>query len=1008
MATKILEYVRFQHLYKTDAQWSSSNPILLKGEVAYSSDKIGWYKTGDGVSNWKTLQYNTAISASKWSTPRTFTIGNGAKSIDGSGNTSWSLTEIGAAASSHTHTRGQITDFPNALKNPMALTISLNGTSQGAYDGSTAKSINITPGSIGAAPVVGSTSITKLARTITLGSGDACSIFQNGGTYQQKINILDNASTGDNVFEFQQSTNSAGTWSTLLAIRDDGNIVASKFTGLLVGNADTATKLKTARKIGDASFDGTANISLSSIGAAPTSHTHSYLPLSGGNMSGAISNARNGSYVQQVLNPVIKHTGTAGSHQSLYSWRSTNGYFSLGGYENVFSLSYLTEASVEDGVNGFTKQVKFLNENGDSEFPGYVKAYSFSGIGTSLVALNASNISTGTLAAARLPSIARSNTTSSLSPSFGGAFPVLDSVTTDVYGRITKVNTKTITMPSNPNTDTKATQTNTTSGADYRMILSCNANDTTETNTLHKSTNFKANPATGEFYAKGYRRIDITGQTLNVNTLNLATGTPNIMRYIQKTVVGAKNITNTPVSGTPFLLDVEIIRWSSTTDYITMQTFRNYENGTNEYVRYCTNGTWSGWTTRVFTDTRNSAGSTNTSSKIFLIGATSQASNPQTYSHDTVYINTDGHIYSNSKQVVNLSDVQALTNKTYNGFTLAAACTKQVYSRTTVGDCESPTYKNHLIDGSVLSYWNGAYNGTASNLTYCNRGAFGTVVTKNHTDSTSAASIGTGTSIPTERDIYYGLPTINGSHAYTSNTRIYAPTSVGTTGQVMVSTGATPSWSNQNTLSVGAAVKLKNYYSYSSRPTNANIEPDGSGGIIGFKATSEMTENRPNNSHVLHLFWDNTSGWDSQLAVNIGTGHLQSRSMNEGTWKPWLTVLDSGNYGNFTLPKSGGTVTGTTVFSKTTDASGTSNNSPALIVGGLATAAHLELDANEIMAKSNGTSTSPILINGDGGDVYMGNTTSVVHAKGNNFKLANDKVTMQYDPGNKCLNFIFA
>lgn len=37
------------------------------------------------------------------------------------------------------------------MKNPYALTISLNGTSQGPYDGSAAKNINITPGSIGAA-----------------------------------------------------------------------------------------------------------------------------------------------------------------------------------------------------------------------------------------------------------------------------------------------------------------------------------------------------------------------------------------------------------------------------------------------------------------------------------------------------------------------------------------------------------------------------------------------------------------------------------------------------------------------------------------------------------------------------------------------------------------------------------------------------------------------------------------------------------------------------------------
>lgn len=82
--------------------------------------------------------------------------------------------------------------------------------------------------------------------------------------------------------------------------------------------------------------------------------------------------------------------------------------------------------------------------------------------------------------------------------------------------------------------------------------------------------------------------------------------------------------------------------------------------------------------TYVSSDTKNTAGATDTSSKIFLIGATSQGTNPQTYSQDTAYVGTDGHLYSDSKQVVNLSDSQALTNKTYNGYTLAAASEKGV------------------------------------------------------------------------------------------------------------------------------------------------------------------------------------------------------------------------------------------------------------------------------------------------------------------------------------------
>lgn len=57
---------------------------------------------------------------------------------------------IGAADRVHTHTKSQIIDFPSSIKNPNALTVSLDGISQGDYDGSVAKGINITPESINA------------------------------------------------------------------------------------------------------------------------------------------------------------------------------------------------------------------------------------------------------------------------------------------------------------------------------------------------------------------------------------------------------------------------------------------------------------------------------------------------------------------------------------------------------------------------------------------------------------------------------------------------------------------------------------------------------------------------------------------------------------------------------------------------------------------------------------------------------------------------------------------
>ena len=81
------------------------------------------------------------------------TEGTNMFTYDGSTAKSLNITpsSIGAATSSHTHTKSQITDFPSSLKNPNSISIRLNGGTATTYDGSAAKSINITPSGIGAA-----------------------------------------------------------------------------------------------------------------------------------------------------------------------------------------------------------------------------------------------------------------------------------------------------------------------------------------------------------------------------------------------------------------------------------------------------------------------------------------------------------------------------------------------------------------------------------------------------------------------------------------------------------------------------------------------------------------------------------------------------------------------------------------------------------------------------------------------------------------------------------------
>lgn len=90
-----------------------------------------------------------------------------------------------------------------------------------------------------------------------------------------------------------------------------------------------------------------------------------------------------------------------------------------------------------------------------------------------------------------------------------------------------------------------------------------------------------------------------------------------------------------------------------------------------------------------------------------------------------------------------LVDGKAASNHTHtkNQITdfpaLGTAAAKNVRTLTAQGASgwkDAATDQKYVPDMSFIAYWNGAYSGTSSNLTYCNRGAFGTIVTKNTSD----------------------------------------------------------------------------------------------------------------------------------------------------------------------------------------------------------------------------------------------------------------------------------
>ena len=181
-----------------------------------------------------------ATSATKLQTGRTLTIGNTGKTFDGSGNVSWSLSEIGAAASGHTHNK--ITSRGKVAAE--------TGTTRPAVNG------------LSMTEVYNNEYPTAYGNAITLkGRGDGQILVGWSGSNEGHAPV----------YVRSKRDNADASWSDWAQFYTSANPQPS-----VTGNAGTATKLATARTltIGNTgkTFDGSGNVSwsLSEIGALPT------------------------------------------------------------------------------------------------------------------------------------------------------------------------------------------------------------------------------------------------------------------------------------------------------------------------------------------------------------------------------------------------------------------------------------------------------------------------------------------------------------------------------------------------------------------------------------------------------------------------------------------------------------------------------------------------------------------------------------------------------------------
>ena len=168
--------------------------------------------------------------------------------------------------------------------------------------------------------------------------------------------------------------------------------------------------------------------------------------------------------------------------------------------------------------------------------------------------------------------------------------------------------------------------------------------------------------------------------------------------------ISGKTITVTPGSGSAYTLTTQDTVYTHPTTAGNKHVPSGGSSG--QFLGWDSAGT-AKWVNNPNSDTKNTAGSTDTSSKIFLVGATSQAANPQTYSHDTAYVGTDGCLYSGGTKVLtahqSLSNYSTLANTikslSISGKTITYTKGDNTTGTLTTQDTNT-TYSNFVKSGS--------------------------------------------------------------------------------------------------------------------------------------------------------------------------------------------------------------------------------------------------------------------------------------------------------------------
>lgn len=697
MADKTLN-VRVKHRYDTEANWTSKNPVLLAGELAFSKDKNGRYKVGDGTSKWTDLPYATANSLAEHASGEGFEYGYAySKTITIPKTTTVTTYYVQIAKDAdfrfknyYIRTSGNNTQYSfkaeisaNAYMSPHII---LNTQK---YNTNEVKNILVCKGTTNSA-----------CHNIFL-------VIDSATSYNKTIYIWSDNSLLDTV-----STTAPATATEL-----NVNILTEDFI--------YTSKKVVANISGSATSAPWSGITGKPSTYPPSSHTHSYLPLNGGTLTGALT-APNIIASNYFTTPTMLGEGST----STYYHRVDFGH---------------------SGVNQF-------------DFYEYGGLYNFY-----------QNQSAGKDKAVLLGKITANG--------WEG----------NVVGNVV----------GNAATATKlATSRTVSGGTDITMSFNYDGSGNSLANIGYYNCN-ASNGNTNNYPYHRFAKLDVIADPYIDQTM-----TVYISQDYNNGCFGIARI-SLRTNNSSYVSEAEakwLVRSGFSADALQVAIYEVYGktyadafiklpgtyNGT--VIRAIANGgrgsisrTWTLINSREADSTTTSDAKTSTESYVNITTAGTEI-HDQAYSK--IITGVDAGITSAANSVAwgGISGKPAIVGKT-------------IKSRSNLGDAnwtDLTTAQGLIPDMAFISYWNGAFSGASSNLAYCNKGAFGSIVTKNINDYATAnhnhdsvyAKLSHNHAIS---DITNLQTTLNGK-ANSSHTHSYLPLSGGTlTGNLTVNGGITTS-----------------------------------------------------------------------------------------------------------------------------------------------------------------------------------------------------------------------